>query len=202
MKKNLALICLLFSLNSYSQKFHLNLGTSISKLNWKIVDIYNDPVLLVAGGMGLTYLDHKLFDLTTSVNYLQKGGKDEIEFTDANGNSMGKKEVTAKLRYVNLSNAVRLKLRGAKTRPYATAGIYVGYLMSTNNDLDESAFKRINIGGIAGVGCMIKILQNEFGVEASYLPSFNKLLDKKYNTLHNTVTDQTFIIKAFVGLKL
>lgn len=202
MKKILLPVFLLFYLNSQSQKIHASAGVAISKLDWSIPGLFKDPVTTAIGDIGLTYLDRKIFDVTSTVGYMQKGGKGIATFTDAAGNYISTETVKALLNYITVKNAVRVKLPAGRFKPFVTAGIYAGFLVSANENLNKSAFKTVNIGGIAGIGFLLKLLKNEIGIQANYLPSFNKLRNESINGYKSTIGDQTFSISAFVGIKI
>lgn len=202
MKKVSIALLLLFSLNSYSQSLKFNAGTAMSKLNWKPTGGFDKMLISFTGGVGITYLNRKSVDLTTSINYLQKGGKDEVQFTDNSGSFLRNETVKAQFNYVNLSQSIRLKYPSKKIMPYINAGFYVGYLTSTSDLINKDVMNDINFGGIAGLGIVKKIKKNEIGLEINYLPSFNKIRDTSDDQYHSEIKDNTFSVTLVFGLHL
>ena len=204
MKKLPVLLFVLLHISAHAQRLHINAGAILSKLDREPYGGVSDALLNFSGGLGITYLNHPKVDMTTSLNYLQKGGKEVIYYNNPLDNSIYSKNVKSQLSYIVLSNSVRLKFKGKKTIPYATTGLNIGYLLSANQYFDQPAMYKFNIGGIAGLGVMFKVLKNDYGVQLCYFPSFNKLSDRldDYTDAHFVVKDQVLGLTLYTNLKL
>jgi hypothetical protein len=197
----LAIISLVFILSSSAQIVKINAGSSFSKLDWKvgISKIFDKGAIGFTGGIGIEYLNRGFFSLSSNLEYLQRGAKDTIFYTDNIGNEIRRAVETARLNYITANTYAKISPPKGKTKPFLNLGFFAGYLASVNKLVgSKKEFKKFNFGAVLGIGVSHKIGRNHIGIEGNYLPSFNALL-KSTNGL---IKDQTFTAKLYYGIKL
>jgi hypothetical protein len=204
MKKIFFLIVFLgFTQCSHAQVLKVSVGSSFSKLDWKLngnTKLFPKSAASFTAGVGIEYLNLKVLSLSSNIEYLQKSGRDKITYTDQSGNDIGTDIITAKLNYVVANTYAKLSppLSG-KTKPFVNLGLYAGYLASVNKTVgSKDDFNTFNFGAVVGLGVAYKIGKMHIGIEANYLPSFNEL----YKTANASIKDQTFTAKLYCGIKL
>ncbi len=205
MKKATLLAMLFFALNAQSQKLRFSAGMLISKLDWKTTandKPFNNTLASLTGGVGVNYLHLGVFNLSTNIEFLKKGGIGDILFTNNLGNASHTERTKIEFNYVALNTFARLKVpTKGKTAPFANIGVYGGYLVSANNIAGSTnEYNKFNIGGLFGIGISHSFLGKEIGIEGNYLPSFNDIYNKASNVYTTKVHDNTFNVKVFFCL--
>lgn len=206
MKIITALCFLLLSFNAHAQRLKVSGGLSFCKLDWRTVPgnrLFNKVYTGYTAGIGIEYLSANIIKLSSNIEYLQKGGTDEVTFTDAMGNVLHTHNRSAVFNFVHANTYARIKIPlKAKVKPFVSLGLYAGYMVSANKlagDIDE--YNRFNTGAVTGLGWSYKIIGREIGIEAQYLPSFTPLFNKPSATgATRKITDKTFTLKAFFVL--
>ena len=203
MKAITVIIFLLLFLSADAQKFRINAGVSYCKLNWNTVPntkLFDKAFTSYTAGVGIEYLKTGLFNLSSNIEYLRKGGIDDITYTDAMGNDLYTRNEAVIFNFIHVNTFARIKMpMPGKIKPFINLGVYGGYMVSANNLAgDESEYKRLTAGAVTGIGIGYKIIGKEIGVEAQYLPSFIPLYDKQTAGSTRKITDKTFAVKLFL----
>jgi hypothetical protein len=176
-------------------RYGINVGTSYSTQIWdyKLVPIDSDNEYKF--GFQAFLQAEKDFGnflaLRTEFGYIQKGFKNNIQLTFADGTSAGTNNDNVILH--NLALNIGLKVKPLKTdySPYLLVGLRSDYMISYQDiELEEPGsglkfnlyestiedFNKFNIGGLIGLGIDIKDL---IYFELEYNPNFTKNLDEK-----------------------
>jgi len=199
MKQSLALFLALTLIAklSHSQiidRYGINVGTSYSTQIWdyKLVNVDSDNKYKF-GFQAFLQAEKdfgNLLALRTEVGYIQKGFKNNIQLTLADGTSAGTNNDNVILH--NLALNLGLKVKPLKTdySPYFLVGLRGDYMISYKDiELEEPGsglkfnmyesiiddFNNFNTGGLIGLGIYIKKV---IYVELEYNPNFTKNLDK------------------------
>ncbi len=205
MKKTLILFLAALPFIAKAQVLQIEGGTSLSHLNYNVyqIDLFDQNTTMFTGNVGVRYLQKSNFSLSSSIGYLQKGGKGNLDISDVNGNFIGKAVTKALFNYITLNTIARIEYaKNNKLVPFINLGLYCGYLVSTSDNLIIENFNKLNFGGVAGIGIYKKLSKNEIGFQVNYLPPFNKQLSKKdvYGGT-TTVSSNTFTATFFIGFK-
>jgi hypothetical protein len=227
-----AIIILVFLsgvIHTQGQTLNLQLGASFSKLFNRIIwKEYEDELYLnnnltgFNATAGIDYCDHKYFNLSSNVGFLQKGGKDTVYSYDAYGNIDSIAPYIYRFNYITLNTGFVFKVPIKHSLiPYIIAGPRLDYLVSYQEknhwgqiESMESCWKlnRFIFGLLTGVGINYKINKLELGVVFNYYINFNKIWDWdqfEHVELHDTgldrtftLSDRTFTINFQIGYKL
>ncbi|QQS50970.1 MAG: PorT family protein [Bacteroidota bacterium] len=181
---------------SYSQiidRYGINVGTSYSTQIWdyKLVNVDSDneykfglqAFLQAEKDFG------KLLALRTEFGYIQKGFKNNLTLTSAEGTFIGTNNDNVILHDLALNLGLKIKLLKTDFSPYFLAGLRGDYMISYKDvEIEEPGsglkfnmyestiedFNKFNIGGLIGLGIDIKDL---IYFELEYNPNFTKNLD-------------------------
>lgn len=94
---------------AYSQTLRVNLGTSISKLDWQYYDgggnekYYEDPQYGYSFSLGMEYLEHKYFSVSSDLLLYNSGGKYSAEDKRITFSLMGSEKISVS--YLALGSA-------------------------------------------------------------------------------------------------
>lgn len=192
-------------------------GIGLSRLNWELNDFgnsgYDDYVVGYAGFFGVEYLSKKYFNLSTSVGYIQKGGRETtslrpVDPSDPNAPT-GEQRNTARLNYFSWNTTVDLKYAiYEKWIPYMSLGPRVDILSSTNKALDGvkeiDALNEISYGLITGIGIKRDFTKVQIGVQASYNVNLNQLAEWDASSINvgGKISDDTLTTLLFLSYKL
>lgn len=199
MKQRLLLIFvfILVTTLSHSQiidRYGINIGTSYSTQIWdyKLVSIDSDNEYKF-GFQAFLQAEKdfgNFFALRTEFGYIQKGFKNNLELTFADGTSAGTNNENVILHNLALNIGLKIKPLKADYSPYLLAGLRGDYMISYKDiELEEPSsglkfniykstieeFNEFNLGGLIGLGIDIKDL---IYFEIEYNPNFTKNLDK------------------------
>lgn len=198
MKQRLVLIFafILIAKLSHSQiidRYGINIGTSYSTQIWdyKLVPVDSDNEYKF--GVQAFFQAEKdfgnLLALRTEFGYIQKGFKNNLELTFADGTSAGTNNENVILHDLALNIGLKIKPLKADYSPYLLVGLRGDYMISYKDiELEEPGsglkfnmyestideFNKFNLGGLIGLGIDIKDL---IYFEIEYNPNFTKNLD-------------------------
>jgi len=199
MKQRLVLIFafILLAKLSHSQiidRYGINIGTSYSTQIWdyKLVPVDSDNEYKF-GFQAFLQAEKdfgNLLALRTEFGYIQKGFKNNLELTFADGTSAGTNNENVILHDLALDIGLKIKPLKTDYSPYLLAGLRGDYMISYKDiELEEPGsglkfniyestieeFNKFNFGGLLCLGIDIKDL---IYFEIEYNPNFTKSLDK------------------------
>jgi hypothetical protein len=146
-----------------------------------IKDLYHKMFVGHSLFLGLDYLEHKRYNLSSNVGLLQKGGADEFPEVNSNGDLTGNMvQDRASLNYISFNTCIDYKLMYTKDRQqFISIGPRVDFLYRHNkafNSIDEiGALKSISTGLIIGTGTKFNIKNFQVGLRADYYLNFNEV---------------------------
>jgi hypothetical protein len=183
----LFLILTIWCSTLYSQTFHLNLGTSLSKLDWKYIyqegyeQQYDDPLLSYAFSTGVEYLEQKYYSISSDLLFYRSGGNYSEE--ELNTNFVFNSPEMISVSYLSLGSSFNYNPLNNNFKLQLSLGPRIDYIISgTKNEpynwIDEgNGLNKFNFGFTAGVGLYYNIDDYVFGLNAQYLYRFKKLAD-------------------------
>ena len=174
-------------------RYGLNIGTSYSTQTWdyKIIQIESDNEYKF-GIQAFLQAEKDFGDLLalrTEFGYIQKGFKNNIQLTFADGTTVGTNNDNVILHDLALNLGLKIKPLKADYSPYLLAGVRGDYMISYKDiELEEPStgvkfnmyestiehFNKLNFGGLIGLGIVIKDL---IYFEIEFNPNFTKVLD-------------------------
>jgi hypothetical protein len=201
----------------FGQTFSLQIGPSFSKSTWENIwmtkhTLLQDKVIGTNASLGIEYWDRKYFNLSSSLGFIQKGGKDSIQLVFGPPEPIPLTFYKLRLNYltVNTCAIVKIPVRDVIT-PYLLAGPRIDYLVSYKEDAaiikeyeDVDKINYLSYGFITGVGIKYKLDKVELGVVFNYLINLNNLVDFKWTSDGPTrkVSDNTYTLNFQIGYKL
>ncbi|SFT53063.1 Outer membrane protein beta-barrel domain-containing protein [Lishizhenia tianjinensis] len=210
MKSKLTLLAILsLPLFGFSQRLNVNAGTSFSKIDYQrlygdyFVTDYEQYFMGVNLGFQLDYLEKEHFYLSSSLNYLQKGGTKEYVFPSQTEEKLESSRLN--FNYLSLNTVINYKLSFLpfeKLNPVVFAGPRVDYLMGYNSSLDLDINANDLMFGInAGLALRYDFQKFSLGWNAHFLHSFNNLADINYEPPHNwhKIKDLSFSTQLSFG---
>ncbi len=219
-KIQLFVIGLLLSSITFGQVINLQTGVSVSKLDWEVGNqdkIFNNSLVHPTILVGLDYFDHTYFNLSSNMGMIQKGGKDEIKFTNAQGTYEGTGTITQILSYYTFNTGIEFKYPiQKKIFPFISIGARADVMFGNYSNFD-SGNKNINIyyrnnfdknyfnyGVNLGGGIKYHFSKLQLGLRSDYYFSFRNITDrpKKGNVGSSKIKDKTFTINFVVGYRL
>lgn len=174
-------------------RYGINIGTSYASQIWDYKLIPIDPQIDYKVGLMAFIQAEKdlgnILALRTEFGYIQKGFKDQFEFTTADGTPIGEKNKNVVLHDLALNIGLKIKPYKVNYSPYFLIGLRSDYMISYKDvvveeqasglkfNMYESILKELNkfnVGGLLGLGVEIKDL---IYFELEFNPNFTKSLD-------------------------
>jgi hypothetical protein len=201
----------------FGQTFNLQIGPSFSKSTWENLwmsehILLQDRVVGTNASLGIEYWDNTYFNLSSSLGFIQKGGKDSIPFEFGPPEPIPVTFYKLKLNYLTVNTSVIIKIPVRDVIiPYLLAGPHIDYLVSYKEDaaiikdyVDEDKVNYLSYGFITGFGVRYKLDKIQLGVVFNYLMNLNNLVDYKWTSAGITrkVSDNTFTLNFQIGLKI
>ncbi|MBN2485572.1 MAG: outer membrane beta-barrel protein [Bacteroidales bacterium] len=212
MKKILAsiiFVSVFCSLNA--QVIKLQVGTSISKLDWKIPTTNDQLYDMAFTGnsffLGIDYLKNGNYNLTTNIGYLQKGGKSESELSDPWGIFTGQTIVDKPtLNYLSFNTAIDFNYPlSEQVLPFICGGPRIDFLIGHSDDFSylekNDELKKIAYGLLFGAGIKLNISKIQIGLKGDYYLNFSKIAEWNESLLRTAgeITDDTFTLMLSLG---
>ena len=192
--------------NLNAQVFKLENGLAFSKLQTKGVkganiDLYPHKLTTYQISLDIEYLQTKHFYLSSSICYLEKGGK----YTDIVNQSMSERHIN---QYITINTLTCLKANIRHEIYYLGIGPRID--IRTNHKVSPPDIpsytnqwpspNSLVYGLKCEVGFKLQLKNNwEFGVNTAYLPSFNSTHSSSYNL---KLRDQTFTLTFMIGYNI
>ena len=205
---------ILLSNASFGQIIKLQVGTTISELDWTIgdsPDLYDEFTYNFTAAIGVDYFQKKIFNLSSNVVFLRKSGKQELELRFRTPGPLDPPLPSsvvdrAYLDYVSLNTLFELNLlTEGKLKPFLSAGPRVDLLINQSDvfdDLEElDILNTINYGLLLGGGVKYDLSKWQFGLRMDYYLNFTKIAEWQIST-DNEITDQTLAVNLSVGYKI
>ena len=198
MKQRLVFILVLILIAKFSHsqiidRYGINIGTSYSTQIWnyKLVNVDSDNEYKI--GLQAFLQSEKdfgnLLALRTEFGYIQKGFKNNVKLTSAEGTFIGTNNDNVILHDLALNLGLKVKPLKTDYSPYILVGIRGDYLISYKDiELEEPGsglkfnmyestiedFNKFNLGGLIGLGIDIRDL---IYFEIEYNPNFTNNFD-------------------------
>jgi len=201
----------------FGQTFNLQIGPSFSKSKWENIwlaehTLLKDKVIGTNASLGIEYWDNTYFNLSSSLGFIQKGGKDSIQFEFGPPEPIPFTFYKLKLNYLTVNTCVIVKIPVRDVIiPYLLAGPRVDYLVSYKEDaaiikdyVDIDKVTYLSFGFITGIGIRYELDKLQLGVVFNYLINLNNLVDYKWTNAGPTrkISDNTFTLNFQIGYKL
>ena len=200
---------------TFGQILKVQVGTSISQLDWKFKGINIDPLydkMLTSYSVlaGLDYMDKKYINISSNVGIIRKGGKSETKLVDQSGLYTGETIVEKPtLDYLSINTTIDLKYKIKEAfSPFVSFGPRFDYLINSSKYFDNlkdlNELKSTSIGLILGGGFKYDMSKIQLGLRADYYLDFTKIADWTIaqSSRGGEVTVKTFTINLTIGYKL
>ncbi|WP_417592709.1 outer membrane beta-barrel protein [Owenweeksia hongkongensis] len=225
MKKALLLALISFTSNQViSQVINIQVGTAISKLDWTVEDVpgqpslngvdesaYSEPIQGLSVYIGIDYFDHKYYNLSTNIGYIQKGGQYTVDYV------LYTSVKKAQLHYLSLNTLLDLKLPVTESiSPFLSLGPRIDFLSSHEGEIIENLsgkntgeLDKLMYGCLLGAGAKYSLQKIQFGVRFDYYFNFTHIANYEWKRKqatyaygNGTLKDHTYSINLVVGYKL
>ncbi len=199
MKKTFLIFIILIFFTNYGtaqifDKYGLNIGTSYFNQLWnyKLITVDNsnkDYKLGMSAFFSAEKKINRLFSIRPEIGYIQKGFKNNLNFTLADGTSAGSTKGNVIFNDLGLNIGLKTTPFSSKFNPYVLLGIRGNYMFSYKDVIFEEKgsglkfnmyksqideFNKFNLDGLIGIGLEINDLTYlEFEYNPAILSSFN-----------------------------
>lgn len=201
----LLLLLLCNCVYAYSQTIKVANGIGISKMySSDIEDIYSSYTYDYSNSLGISYWNHKYFNLSSQIGYITKGGISNTTVWGDGG--IISEKIDVKLRYLDLNTLFVAKIPLNKFCVYAGIGPSVNFLFKRSSNLDSKYVLDtpydVNEGNFNKIGLAIK---SELGVayywdKLEFGVSVSNLYDLFYlDKLNFNMKSKVFIVMLSIG---
>lgn len=218
MKYKLITLLLLFSVSPvFSQILKIEGGTTMSYMRNK-ADFLSDPKFSYVGGVGIDYMERKYYNMSTTVSFLRKGGRNNNYITVQNGTydnpaTANYRDMSFGKNYFHFNTTFRGKLPLKKGHLFLGAGPKVEMLLGRRTlkakkeiagmQLSTLGYKvnRWSWGGIFEIGYNHYFGEKFIlGLKADYMLDFKSAIQKnaKYPKMHS----DSFRLMCSFGIRL
>jgi len=197
------------------QTVRLQVGTSISRLDWKLTGINTDPLYpekLIGYSVfaGVDYMERRYFNLSSNFGFLRKGGKTEVILVDEFGKPTGETKIDkARLDYMSLNTLIEIKYPVKDiVSPFIGIGpradILIKYSYQFEGLSDSDELQKIAFGLIMGAGVKYDRSKMQYGLRADYYLDFTKIAEWSSDEtgLSGEIMASVFTVTLSFGLKL
>lgn len=214
MKRNAIVLILSLTISAaYSQTLRLNLGPSVSKLDWLYYDgqisekYYENPRLGYLLSAGLEYLEHKYFSVSSDILMYSCGGKNSSEVKTDPFRNLGPEKISAS--YLALGSAFNFNPINNKFKVQLSVGPRIEYMIIGSKKapydiIDYShGLNKFNYGITGGLGLYYDLNKYIVGVNAQYLYKVKKLAEEPtyYNLFAVDATEQVMVFGFSFGYR-
>lgn len=186
------LLLLLTTPRVFSQVLFVENGVSLSSLQ----HLYDKNSCMYQMNVGIDYVNSKWYFLSSSVGFLQRGGKYAYTYLENIGNEeqlLYKKEYA---KYLTINTLFNLKYEMHRMQYYLGVGPQLGINVGDNVISDYDSLKTIQYGLKAICGVNYTVQNILLGVNFSYLPTFGSMFESKDGH------DKTFAFNFRIGYRL
>ena len=214
-RTGLLLIGLTIAILTNGQTIKIQGGTSISQLDWKINgtnvgSLYNETLIGCSFFAGLDYLDKKYINISSNIGLIRKGGKDEFQLTDQNGELTGESTVEkATLDYFSINTTVALKYNIKESySPFISFGPRIDILINNSSQFDDVKdvdwLETTSYGFVMGGGLNYYVSKFLIGIRGDYYFELNEIADwtDERPIGGSKISGKTFAINLSIGYKL
>jgi hypothetical protein len=212
--KTLILFLSLWVSAAYSQTLRLNLGISVSKLDWQYYDgggsetYYEDPHYGYSLSAGMEYLEHKYFSVSSDMLLYNSGGKYSSEDKRITFSLMGPEKIS--FSYLAFGSAFNFNPINNKFKVQLSIGPRIEYMIYGSKKapfdwIDKSnGLNKFNYGVTAGAGLYYELKKYTVGVNAQYLYRVKKLAEvhATYDSPGVEATEQVIVFGFSFGYRL
>ena len=179
--------------NLRAQNLKINSGLSFSSLNFKIgeVNLYDSRIKSFHTSLGVDYLEHKYFFISSEIGLIEKGGQEaNISLMSIGGDVMKYFDRVEKWNFIHFNTTFRIKY------PFNTFHLYAGFgpkfdILLGSNSFDGKSFEsyginRYSFGFKPEIGTNT-ILTNKIsaGLNLSYLIDIGDFAKNEFVTISN-----------------
>lgn len=198
---------------AYSQTLRLNVGTSVSKLDWQYYDgggsetYYEDPHYGYSLSAGMEYLEHKYFSVSSDLLLYNSGGKYSAEDKKITFSLMGPEQISVS--YLALGSAFNFNPINNKFKVQLSIGPRIEYMINGSQKapfdwIDKAeGLNKFNYGVTAGAGLYYGLEKYIFGVNAQYLYRVKKLAEVQatYDSPGVDATEKVIVFGVSFGYR-
>ena len=191
MKRIFLLLTLICSLTQLSaQVIKLENGVSLSSMTGSDeIKLFPYTAAGYTGRIGIEWLEHRWFYLSSEVGYMATGGKDHILITADSGFEEGYQSVFLRRDNIHINTTFRVKLAYYAFHTYLGIGpkldipvnIYSGY--EEKNTLS----RKVMAGIKTEIGCAYDFSHCRLGLNIAYLPDITKQSSYLGQNLRNNI---------------
>lgn len=194
------------------QSFNLQLGTSVSQINWVLsidensFNYYEQPKVGFSGFLGIEYLENKHFNLSSNIGYIQKGAKSVKNRVAPHSDIYSSTfEESIRLDYFSVNTIIEGKIPiKDKWIPFLGIGPRFDYIVNHSEEfsvLKESGdLNELSVGFLMAGGVKFRLPKMQFGLRADYYLNVNDIAEVKQSSETGLkITDQTMAINFIVG---
>ena len=207
---------IILSFFANSQTIKLQVGTSISRLDWQTSGFSTSPLydeIMIGPSLliGVDYLERKYFNISSNIGFIKKGGKEEFETRDQSGITGETVIQSVWLDYITLNTTFDLKLPvNNRFTPFISIGPRIGYIINNSNDfeplIENNELSTLKAGLIAGGGLMFLISNFQLGIRADYYSDFGNVAEWNREVMQQKVNGkirvESFTVNLTFGYKL
>lgn len=175
-------IALTFSVITYSQTIKVQGGISLSTLDAKsgvINDLWSQTMVGYSALVGIDYFNHKMYNLSSNIGIVRKGGKDKLKYVDRDHTPSGEETVIAWLDYVTINTTADIKFPVKENwKPFISVGPRLDILASAGDDFKKLVksddMNKVTYGFNVGAGVNREIKKFVIGIRGDYYFNLNK----------------------------
>ena len=212
------LICLGFT-QLQGQTLHLNLGASLSKLDWTYLDLtqfgiveehqYHDPLQSFAVSAELEYFEHDYYSISSNIMFYKSGGKYAEDEFDKFYVFQSPSEIAAS--YLSLGSSFNMYPVNKKFKVRISAGPRVDYIFNSADNqpytwiAESDGLSKLNFGITLGAGLYYQLNDFIIGCNAQYLQRIRKLADvtpTRFDTGGVEATEKVGLFFISLGYRL
>jgi len=112
-------LLLFFANNTFSQVLKVDAGVSFSAMESNASNILTDPYRDFNINLGLNYITHKYFHLSSQIGYLTRGGSNDMSIDNSGTNNI---KLVSRISCIHINTTIRVKYSFKKLTPYIGIG--------------------------------------------------------------------------------
>lgn len=206
------LVCILLCVSAgmKGQVIRVDGGVAFSKLKVRGIPInsfYDDAVRPFQMSVGLEYCENDLYNLSSSIGYLRKGGSMKVYENIVGAYSIYKDYID----YLTVNTLFNLKRSVRRETYYIGVGPRLDFKLGTSNNLEANDMAITAIQDaravVFGLKCELGFWYDlnehyRIGANFSYLPSFTKTWVSPAEDSKMKMGDRTFTLGLSLGYRL
>lgn len=192
MKKIFCLFCVLFlSTGVYAQTLYVENGVAFSSLK----GLYDETLCKYQMSAGVYYLNRNWSFLSSSLGFLQKGGKYTYWYAESI-NQRYRCHHSEVVKYITANTLYNVKYDWENVMLYGGIGPQLAINVGDNEIADYDRVKRVNYSLKTIIGINYHLNSCLIGGSISYLPTLGHIFQNRSGN------DKTIMVSLFVGYNL